>query len=874
MRRLSDAFRWLRGRLDRVSDEDIHDELRFHLAMEAEQLERSGLSPGAAATEARRRFGGVTKHTEELRDLRGGRAMETLLQDARYALRLSRRFPAFTAIVLLTLGIAIGANTAIFSVVNAALLRPLPYPDDDRLAILYSQNPDRSIPRFSVSYADFLDWRAQTRSFSGMAAVTTTSLTFVGGAEPRRLAVQSATSDYFDVLGIQPELGRLFRGGEPAAEAASEVVLTYDFWQRQFSGDPGIVGRRLRTAAGERLVIGVLPQAYDRDNPGIDVVTVLDPTTIPNVESHGQHMLVAIARLKPGVAQAAAQADLSAVADRLASQFPQIAGWTANVFMARDEATRTLRGPLLVLVAAAALVLLIGCINVVNLLLTRSTLREREVALRQALGASRPRLIAQLLVESGELAIGGALLGLVVARFVVQLIVRRAPAGLLPAEIRLDSSVLVFTLALAVAATLVAGLWPALAATTPRLAGALRDGGRSSSGGMRALRARRSLVVAETSLAVVLLVCAGLVIQSLRNMLAVDPGFDPANVVTMRVSLAPPRYGDTTQVQFFRDLQARLEGRAGIEAVAAANTPPISAGGITTNLLIIGSARADGGKIMGAATAVTPGYFRTMHMRLLRGRDVSWSDTRPTIVVSLAAANAYWPGESPIGKRLGLGARDSIGFEVVGVVNDTRARGIAAETAPMVYLAYSGATSVARTMSLVIRGRGDQAATAAATRAAVFEIDRTLPLYAVRSVTELIDQSLGQSRLNTMLLGVFAAVALVLAAVGIYGVISYSVTLRQQELGVRMALGASSHDVLALVLREAGVLALTGAAVGLGAAYFATGLVQSWLFGIGRTDPATIAGTAGVLVAIALIASYVPARRAAGVDPLVAMRVD
>ncbi len=874
MARLTRAIRWLRGLLGRVSDDEIDEELRFHLAMEAELLERGGMTRDLAVAEARRRFGGVVQHTEELRDVRGGRIMENLLQDVRYALRLSRRFPAFTAIVLLTLGISIGANTAIFSVVNATLLRPLPYLDDSRLAVLFSQNPDKSLPRFSVSYADFLDWRAQTRSFSGMAAGTGSSLTLIGDGEPLRLNGQSVTSDYFDVLGVRPERGRLFAAGDPATESASEIILTYDFWQRQLAGDPKIIGRRLRTGTGERTVVGVLPRSYDRDNPGVDAVTVLDPASIPGVENHAQHMLGVIARLKPGVTQAAAQADLSAVAGRLAERFPEIAGWTVNVFMARDEATRTLRSPLLVLLAAAGLVLLIGCINVVNLLLTRSTLREREVALRQALGAARSRLIGQLLVESGELAVGGALLGLVVAHFVLKLIVSRAPAGLLPSEIALDARVLLFTLVLAVATTLVAGLWPAVAATTPRLAKALRDGGRSSSGGIRALRARRMLVVAESSLALVLLVCAGLVIQSLRNILAVDLGFDPTRVVTMRVSLPGPRYNDTTQVQFFRDLQSRLEGRAGIDAVAAANTPPISAGGITTNLRLIGSARADGGKVMGPATAITPGYFRAMRMRLLRGRDVAWSDVKPTIVVSQAAANAYWPGESPIGRRIGFGPRDTVGFEVVGVVNDTRARGITVDTPLMIYLSYAGATNVARTMSLVVRGRGDAASIVATTRAAILEIDRTLPVYNVRPVTQVIDDSLGQSRLNTTLLTIFAMVALALAAVGIYGVISYSVTMRQQEIGVRMALGASSNNVLALVLREGGLLATTGTLVGLGAAYFATGLVQSWLFGIGRADPTTIAGTAAVLVAIALLASYLPARRAARVDPLVAMRGD
>jgi len=874
MTRMTRAFRWLRDRISRVSDKDIQDELRFHLSMEADKLERDGMSRELAVAEARRRFGGVDQHTEELRDVRGGRTMENLLQDARYAFRLVRRFPAFTAIVLLTLGISIGANTAIFSVVNATLLRPLTYPGGDRLAILYAQNPDKSLPRFSVSYADFLDWRARTRSFSGMAAGTGSAPTLISEGEPLRLTGQSVTSDYFDVLGVRPEHGRLFAGGDPATETASEIVITYAFWQRQLAGDPNVIGRRLRMGTGERTVVGVLPRSFDRDNPGVDVVTVFDPASIPNVDSHAQHMLGVIARLKPGVTQAAAQADLSAVAARLAEQFPEIAGWTANVFMAREEANRTLRSPLLVLLAAAGLVLLIGCINVVNLLLTRSTLREREVALRQALGAARSRLIGQLLVESAELALGGALLGLVVAHFVLQLIVRRAPTGLLPVDIGLDSKVLLFTLLLAVATTLIAGLWPAIAASTPRLAKALRDGGRSSSGGARALRARRTLVVAESSLALVLLVCAGLVIQSLRNILAVDLGFDPARVVTMRVNLSGPRYTDTTQVQFFRDLQARLEGRAGIEAFAAANTPPISLGGITTNLRLMGSARADGGQVMGPVTAVTPGYFRTMSIRLLRGRDVAWTDPKPTLVVSQAAANAYWPGESPIGKRIAFGRRDTVGLEVVGIVNDTRARGITANTPLMVYLSYAGAANIARSMSLVVRGRGDAAAIAATTKAAIREIDRTLPIYNVSPVTQVIDQSLGQSRLNTTLLTIFAVVALALAAVGIYGVISYSVTLRQQEIGVRMALGASSGNVLALVLREGGLLAIVGTLVGLVGAYFATGLVQSWLFGIGRADVTTIAGTACMLVAIALLASYLPARRASRVDPLVAMRGD
>ena len=580
----------LRGLMARDTDADLTDELRFHLEMEAAKLEKTGLSPTAARNEARRRLGGVDKFTEELRDVRGGRAMDALAQDARYALRVSRRFPAFTAIVLLTLGIAIGANTAIFSVVNATLLRPLPFPNGDRLALVYAQNPDRSLPRFSASYADFLDWRAQTRSFAGMAAFRPLSLTLIGDAEPLRLSGMSVTNDYFDVLEAQPLIGRLYHGTQPAAETTNEIILSYGFWQRQFAGDSAVVGRALKIGGGTRTVIGVLPQSFNLDGSTIDAITTLDPNSIPGVENHGQHMLSVVARLKPGVTLAAAQADLSAVATRLAEQYPtQIAGWSANVFMARDELVRTIRNPLLILLAAAGLVLLIGCINVANLLLTRSTLREREVALRQALGASRTRLVSQLLVESAQLAVGGAIVGIGVAHFTLKAIVRTAPTGLLPADMGLDPRVLLFALGLALLTTFVVGLLPALSATNPRLSGSLRDGARSMTGGARALSARRSLVVAETSLALVLLICAGLVMQSLRHMLAVDPGFKAEHVVTMRVTLPGPRYNDTTQVQFFRELQSRLEGRGGIEAVAAANTPPISGGGIVTNIRLIGA---------------------------------------------------------------------------------------------------------------------------------------------------------------------------------------------------------------------------------------------------------------------------------------------
>ena len=871
---LSELTRRLRARFVREPAANLGDEVRFHLEMEAQALERAGLSPEAARMEAHRKFGGVDRYTEELRDERGGSVVESLGKDARYALRLARRFPAFTAIVLLTLGVAIGANTAIFSVVDAVLLQPLPFPRGEEIVLLYGQNPDKSLPRFSVSYADYLDWRKQTRSFTDIAAFASSSLTFVNGDDAQRLAGLSVTSNFFDVLGVRPRFGRLFRTNDPTADTDNEIVLSNAFWQSQLGSDATIVGRTIKIGTSTRTVIGVLPPDFNLFGQALDAVTVLMPTGIPNVESHGQHLLSAIGRLRPGVSVDEAQRDLSAVAARVAEANPDIRGWNANVFLLRDELVRGIRNPLFVLLAAAGLVLLIGCINVANLLLTRSALREREVALRQALGASRGRLVRQLLVESAELAIGGALLGLVIAKLTLGVILRVAPAGLLPTTIGLDLRVLLFALAITLLTTLMVGLWPAFSATSPRLAQSMREGGRSSSGGMNTLRARRSLVIAETSLALVLLICAGLVVQSLGHVLAVDPGFRTEHVITMRVSLPAPRYNDTTQVQFFRDLQSRLEGRGGVEAVAAGNTPPIAGGGIVTNIRLLGVSRPPGEKLMAAATAITPGYFRTLGMRMLEGRDVSWSDQKPTLVVSQMAARQYWPGQSPIGKRIAFGGVDTVGLEIVGVVADAHSRGLTTDAPAMVYMAYQGATRLGRTMSIVVRGRGDVAAVTATTKDAMREIDRTLPLFNVQSVSALVAQSVGQSRLNTILLAFFALIAVVLAVIGIYGVVSYSVTHRTQEIGVRMALGARQADVVRMVLREGAVLAAIGVGIGVVGAYVATPLIRSWLFGIERTDLRTIVGTAIGLVMISLAASYLPARRASKVDPLVAMRGD
>ena len=864
----------LRVRFGRATDAELQDELRFHLEMEEAALIRAGYPADRARDEARRRLGGVDRYAEELRDVRGGRWAETLAQDARYALRVATRFPAFTAIVVLTLAFAVGSSTAIFSVVNAVLLRPLPFPHPERIAMLFSQNPDRSQPRFSVSYADYLEWKRGTHAFDGMAVIATTAPTIVGGQDAERLAGLSVSGDFFRVLGAHAAIGRLLDASDDNAPGQS-IVLTDGFWHRHFAGDPSIVGRRIELAGGARTVVGILPASFQLDGRPIDVITAFDSASIPDADNHGQHLLECIARLKPDVSVAQAQQDLAAVAARLANEIQQIKGWSANVFLLQDEIARGVKNPLIILLAAALLVLLIGCINVANLLVTRSSARSREVALRQALGASRGRLVTQLLVETTILSIASAALGVGVATVGTRMLLRYAPPGLLPPvdQLGIDARVLAFALGLALVTAVCVGVWPAMRASSPRLTSALRDGGRGSAGGTHAPRMRRALVIVETSLALVLLVCSLLVLQSLRHMLEVNPGYKIENLLTMRVSPGAS-YRDTTLVAFYRDVTTRLAGRAGIESAAAANVPPLAGGGMTTPIRLIGQATAGSAPIMSAVTAITPGFFRTIGIPLLRGRDVEWSDVHPMLLVNRAAAAQFWPNEDPLGKRVAFGPRDTVGLEVVGIVADARARSLTADPIPMIYMGYQGATNVARSMTIVVRGHGDEASLAAAGRSALREIDPRIPPYNVQSMRAILDRFVAQPRLNSLLLGVFAGMALLLAAIGIYGVVSFSVAQRTQEIGVRMALGAQASDVFRLVLREGATLAIIGVVVGIVLSFAATHVIQSWLFGIEPTDIVTFAATAGALIAISITASFVPARRAARVDPLLAIRAE
>ncbi len=800
--------------------------------------------------------------------------------DARYTLRLMRRWPGFTAIVTLSLALGIGSATTVFSVVDAVILRPLPFAHGERLVSLWDTNPDKSVPRFGVSLPDFRDWQARTRSFADMALYATGFATLRGRGEPESVASLFVTRSFLDVLGLEPALGRAFGPDDERGEASNTVMLSYGFWRRRFGSDPRVIGTTVAVSGRARTVIGVLPPEAELLGPGLvgaplDVVSVVEPSIYPRVELHAQHLFGAIGRLKAGVPLAQARTELAQVEAQVAAENPMIAGWTASVFPLAEDFSLGTRQPVLLLLAASGLLLLIACINVASLLLVRGAARARETAARQALGASRGRLVGQFAVESLILALTGGALGVVAGTVAERSVRAMVPFGVIvrAADIGLDARVVAFALGLTVATALGFGLLPAVRASAGDVSDGLREGGRANTGGRRSQRSRRALVVAEVSLAVVLLVCAGLVVQSLRLLLRVDPGFRPEHTMSAQVTLGRD-YPDSSPVVFYRTLLADLEGRAGIEAAGATDTPPLTGGGIFTSIRLIGEPpRPPDRPLMSTIRLATPGFFRAMGMRVLAGHDFEWSEAGPSIVVSEAAARAFWPGRAATGRQIAFNVQPT-GLPVVGVVNDARQASLATAPAPVVYVSMRRYAPLIRTMTVVVRGRGDDATLAAAIRAAVHDVDPGLPLYNVQPLTAIVDSSTAQTRLDALLLAVFAAAALLLAALGIYGVVSYSVTQRRQEIGVRMALGAAPSSVLRLVLGEGALLAVVGVVLGgLGAAA-ATSLVQAWLFGIERGDPATYAGVAAGLVVVAILASLVPARRAMRVDPATALRAE
>jgi predicted permease len=804
--------------------------------------------------------------------------MRNVGNDARLAIRLARRFPLFTAVVILTVALGVGATTAIFSAVHAVMLQPLPFANSDRLVSLWGTNPDKSVPRFGVSWPDFRDWKQRTQSFDDMAMYVGGITTLVAPEGPESVADLYVSANFLDVLGIKPLVGRGFGADDTRGESSNAVILSYGYWQRRFGGDRAVIGRTVRVSGRPRTIIGVLPASAQLLGPAftgvpVDVMTVIELTTYASVERHAQHLFGAIGRLEPRVTLQQARSDLYRTEVQVAAENAEIAGWTASAFYVTDDLSLGIKEPLLILLAASALLLVIACINVANLLLVRGAARSREIAVRRALGASRGRLTGQFVVESAVLALTGGMLGVGIASMAVRAIREMLPFGVVARaeDIRMSAPVLGFALGISLVAAIAFGVWPAIRREgSPRLGVELRD--RAQTAAKSA--ARRSFVVAEFALALILLVCAALVGQSVRRMLRVDPGFRSDHVVTASLTLGKD-YPDSAAVGFYRAFLTDLENRPGVEAAGATDTPPLGGGGgIFTSIRLIGEPpRPPDQPLMSTIRSVTPGYFRALGIRVVAGHDLEWNEPSTSIVLSKSAAEAFWRGRSVVGKQIGFNTQPAT-YPIVGEASDTRQTSLATAPTPIVYASMRRYVRVFHTMILVVRGRGEVASTVATIRSALHDADPKLSLYNVQTMQSIVDQSTAQPRLNIVLLGAFASVALLLATLGVYGVVSYAVSQRVREIGVRMALGASASDVTRMILREGGMLAMIGISVGLLGSLFATRFIGSMLFELQAIDVPTFVASAGAMLAVGLTASYVPARRAARVDPVRAMRAE
>ena len=795
------------------------------------------------------------------------------MSDFRFALRALLKRPAFSALVILTLAIAIGANSAIFSVVNGVLLRPLPYASPERLVMAWTVLP--AFGREVSSLPDYRDWREQAASFSSLAALASSSFGLSGDGvqEPERVPAAFVTADFFSTLGVAPAVGRGFAADEEVADM-QRVVISHELWQRRFGGRPDIVGQMLRVGGNPWEIIGVLPAGFRAGEPR-DVYAPL------NVADDGpgrrSDFLTVIGRLAPGVTIEAADAELKTIMRQLDELYPQTNDLvTAELVPLHEQLVGDVRPALLVFMGAVGLVLLIACANVANLLLARGAGRDREMAVRAALGAGRGRLVRQTLTESVVLALAGAVVGLLIASWVIALL-QRADLDMLPRleEVAIDWRVIAFTTVLSLIVGLLFGIAPALRLSSTALAGSLRDGQRAITGGSSLRDPRRLLVLAEVSLAMLLLVGSGLLIRSFERLQRVDTGVRTEGV--LRAFLAPPaaRYPEMPQVRsFFDQLGGDIDRLPGVQAVALTNQVPVSGG---SNYLTFG---IDGRDAPPAGTPqdaqrylVTPDYFRVFGIPLLSGRAFTDQDregAQDVALINETMAKQHWPDADPIGQRISFdGTRF---FTIVGIVADTRQEGLAQAPYAQAYLPY--AQLAGRGTHIVVRTAGDAAALAPELRRTARLMDADIALSNVQTMDEVAASTIAQPRINTIVVSVFAGIALLLAAIGIYGVTSYAVAQRTREIGVRMALGAQRRDVLSLVVRQGMLPVMGGLLIGLLAAFAATRVMQSLLFEIDATDPATFAAIAVLLAGIGLAASLVPALRASRVDPVEAMRTE
>jgi len=871
---------WLLGR---DADEDFEDEIEGHLDLLTADNLRRGMAPEEARRNARLQLGGVTQLKETNRELRGLPLIETFLQDIRYAFRMFRKNPGFTAVALFTLALAIGANTATFSVVYAVLLKPLPYAHADQLFNVFQEKSQDESAKTFWSYPNFENLRGQSSSFSEMAGSQQHQLTLTSRGEPSLVDTSVVTPGFFSLFGEKPLAGRIFFRDDGKPGAAPVVILSEDLWRGRFGADPTVIGSSISLDQRSFTVVGIMPSRFRfpriTRSEQLWIPLAQDPLFGGWTGKRAGHWLQVTGRLKPGVTTAQARAELNAIGTRLAEEFPaENSGWVARMAPLQDLIVGDVRSVLLVLLSVVGLVLLIACANIANLLLSRATTRAQEIAVRTALGAGRARTIRQLLSESMALGLTGGAMGVALAYLGLEGLIYLLPATLPRVNaIRVDHVVLLFALVLSVVASCAFGLAPALIVANSGLQTSLREGSGRSGESRRTGRLRRFLAAGEIALAMVLLVTAGLLLRSFSKLTSVNPGFNVQRIIKANISLPRFQYSTPQQWIAFSDrLLAAIQAEPGLKDTAAVVPAPLADGPVTLKFDIAGSPPlSESASRTAHYVAISPAYFHTMEIPLLAGRVFDRSDvlTAPRVsIISKAMARTYFPNQNPIGKRLifSFPPDPGVAREIVGIVGDVRDVGLGDDPGPMMYVPYDQAPFAGT--DLVVRSTLSEAAVAAAIRRDVGKIDKDLAVSAVVTMPDVLDTSVAQPRFRAFFVALFAAIALVLAATGIFGVISYSVSCRTREIGIRMAVGASRNAILWMVTRETLVLTLAGLAAGALCAFAASHLVGRMLFGIPAYDPVTLSVVAVVLFVVASLAGYVPARRAMQVEAMVALR--
>ena len=821
---------------------------------------------------------GVPPIAEELR--KNARMWEPLVQDVTFGIRMLRRQPGFTAVAVLALALGIGANTAIFSVVDAVLWRSLPFPGDDQLVAIGEQRaPDRQTMG-PVAPADFVDWRAQSRAFTTIAAASDFNLNLSGDGEPQRLRALALSPGFLDALGVAPVRGRVFRADEE--EPGNRVaILSEGLWRTRFGGDPQILGRKILLNAQPYEVVGIMPARFWwTSNPEVIVPLTLSASqrTLRSL-----HSFRVVGRRRPGVSLDQARADMDAIGRELARQYPaENTGHAPMVVPIRESLVGDMRDALLLLLVAVGLVLVIACANVSTLLMARGTTRRKEIAIRLAMGAGRWRLVRQLLTESVVLAFIGGGAGVLFASWSVAAMGRALPARLmgLPGldRVSVDGRVLAAAIAATLATSLLFGVLPAAAAARQDLGATLNEEGRSGTTGVHARRARAALVVAEMALSVVLLVGAGLLLVSFHHLTAVAPGFQAQNVVTMRVTLPGAKYGDAPRVvQFYESLLARIRTMPGVDSAGAVTLLPFASGDSRSGFLIENRTEPSPIPVRAHPRLVSPDYLAAMRISLIRGRYFTQHDAGSSpdvVIINETTARRFWPNEDPLGRRISFEFNAPRWLQIVGIVGDVKHQRLDAAANPEAYVPYlqSGYAADARGMTIVVRTRADAATLAPLMRGAVRELDADQPVGAIRGMEELVGESVAPQRLNLLLVAAFAIVALTLTAAGLYGLMAYLVAQRTHEIGIRIALGASPGSVLALMLRQAGAMTLAGLVLGVAGALGLTRWLTTMLFGVRPTDAGVYVAVSALLAVVAFLAVVVPSSRATRVDPLKALR--